>query len=446
MALEKCSVGGGVAGMGKARRDDEDHEERTLTRLARVREARACACNPAVRRYAAALREWYDDLPLARKREIGALETSAAVAARLAGADVPLRFRLLELPGLDDAARHRLLRKAEMLAELDEASGEAYKLGAYLQAVCDLPLGRLRAPALPAALADAPAFLEGVRARLDAAVFGMAPAKDAVMRLAARWAAAPATLGGTVLGLSGPPGVGKTSVAKAVADALGMAMAFVPLGGAQDGSFLEGHAITYEGSVPGRVADALTRARCMNPVLVFDEVDKLSGTARGREVEGILTHLVDPSQNAHFADKYFADLELDVSQAVFVFTMNDATQVSPVLRDRMALLHLGGYARADKAAIVRRHLLPELARAYALPAGLTISDDAMDKLLDRCPAPGVRDAKRALDAIVGGVNLRRLAEQAAPPAGIRRVDVTRFAPAPVAAWGEDGGPPPGMYT
>ena len=442
---DKCAAG---VAMVRTRRDADDdntsRRDRDLARLARVREARAAACNPAVRHYAACLREWYDELSLQRKREIGALEADAARAASEAGTDVPLRFRLLELRGVGDAARHRLLQKAEMLAELDETSGEHYKLTTYLAGVCDLPLGRVRTPALPASLAEAPAFLEGVRARLDAAVFGLDAAKDAVMRLVARWIAAPESLGGSVVGLCGPPGVGKTSVAKAIAEALGMALAFVPLGGAQDGSFLDGHALTYEGSVPGRVAEALRQARCMNPVIVFDEVDKVSCTARGREVEGVLTHLVDPSQNAHFADKYFADVELDVSRAVFVFTMNDASRVSPVLRDRMALLQLGGYSRADKATIVRRHLLPELARAYAFPPGLAIADDAMDRLLDRCPAPGVRDARRCLDAILGGVNLRRYSEgNAAQPTGIRRGDVMRFAPP-----GDDAeaAVPFGMYT
>ena len=443
---QKCSLDMGI--MVRTRQgadlDTEHRIQRDLARLARVREARLSACNPAARRYSARLREWYDDLPMQRKRDIGAMEERAQSAARASGADVPLRFRLLELRGINDAARGRLLRKAEMLAELEDASGEAYKLSTYLDGVCDLPLGRLRAPALPEDATQAPAFLDGVRARLDAAVFGMGPAKDAVMRLVARWLANPASLGGSVIGLCGPPGVGKTSVAKAIAEALGMALAFVPLGGAQDGSFLDGHALTYEGSVPGRVADALVRAGCMNPLVVFDEVDKVSSTARGREVEGVLTHLVDPSQNAHFVDKYFSDVELDVSKAVFVFTMNDATVVSPVLRDRMALLHLGGYGRRDKAAIVRGHLLPEVARAYGLAPGLALTDDAMESLLDRCPAPGVRDVKRCLDAIVGDLNLRRYLDGSpVSPTLIRRGDVVRFAPAPLSF---EAGPPPGMYV
>lgn len=421
-----------------------DRENKDLARLSRVRESRAAACNPAARRYGIGLREWYDDLPLERKRELGALEARAERAATEAGANVPLRFRLLELGGVGDAARHRLLKKADMLAAMNDDNGEHYKLASYLEAVCALPLGKRLAPALPPAepARDAGAYLEGVRARLDAAVSGLDATKDAVLRIVARWIAAPASLAGAVLGLVGPPGVGKTTVAKALAEAVGLPLAFVPLGGAQDGAHLDGHALAYEGSTPGKVAEALARARCMNPVLVLDEVDKVSDTPKGREIVGILTHMTDPSQNAHFTDKYFSDVDLDLGGCVFVFTMNDEAAVSPVLRDRMTMLRIEGYGRAEKTRIVREHVLPKVLRDHGLEGRLVMPDAALEAVMDVCPAPGVRDAKRCVEAVVGSLNLRRFREGAdGDLKPVSRDDVRRHAPTDQI----ERGPPPGMY-
>ena len=396
-----------------------------LARLERVREARAAVHNPAVRRYGARLRRWYDDLPVERKHAIGAQEVAAAAASSAEGADVPMRFRLLALPGVDDATRARLVRKAEVLSSMDDGNGERYKLMTYLDSLCRLPLGRTRAPSLPPT-DDGLAvrgFLAALQAHMDVAVYGHADTKDAVLRLAAQWIARPESLGGTVVGLSGPAGVGKTTVVKVLADALGLPMAFVPLGGAQDGAYLEGHGFTYEGSTHGRISDAVTRAGCMNPVLVFDELDKISPTAKGAEVHGILTHLTDPTQNSHFEDKYYADVRLDLSRALFVFTMNDEEAVPAVLRDRMRIIRLGGYSREDKLRIARDHLVPSVVASYGSQAA--VAEDALAYLVDRCmDAPGVRGLRRAIDAVMGGVNLRHLSGEASASAASIEMRVT----------------------
>ena len=412
--------------------NDDDRRRQDLVRLAKVREARASVHNPAVRRYGPALRRWYDGLPLERKKDIGRQEAAAQAALAVSEGDVPLRFRLLAKEGLDDATRARLVRKAEMLGSM-EGCGEAFKLSSYLDCLCRLPLGKVCTPRLPEPGQERP-FLDGLRERLDALVYGHDATKDAVLRLAARWAARPSSLGGTVLGLVGPAGVGKTTLVKALAGALGLPMAFVPLGGAQDGAYLEGHSFTYEGSMPGRIVDAVTRAGCMNPLMVFDEVDKVSRSSRGREIMGVLTHLTDPTQNGHFEDKYLSDVRLDLRHTVFVFTMNDLEEVNPILRDRMLLIHLHGYTRADKARIARDHLLPEVAGTYGMLSkgqrGDGLEVDVSDAVLEQMvacsgDAPGVRDLRRAIDAVLGGLNLRRLrASEPTDSARERMVEVT----------------------
>jgi ATP-dependent Lon protease len=141
---------------------------------------------------------------------------------------------------------------------------------------------------------------------------------------------------------------------------LGREFAFIALGGTGDASFLEGHGYTYEGSLWGRIVQILMESKCMNPVIYFDELDKVSDTPRGEEIIGILTHLTDTSQNSEFHDKYFSEIHFDLSKCLFIFSYNDESRINPILRDRMYRIMTKGYEKKEKSIIARNFLLTKI--------------------------------------------------------------------------------------
>jgi ATP-dependent Lon protease len=218
---------------------------------------------------------------------------------------------------------------------------------------------------------------------------------------------------GNVIALKGPMGVGKTSFAKhGVADALKRPFEFFSLGGAADAANLVGHAYTYEGSTWGRVVDSLIAARCMNPVMYFDELDKVSTTPQGEEIVSMLIHMTDRSQNTQFHDRYFAGVDFDLSQCLFVFSFNDESKVHPILKDRMQVIHCGGYTADEKRVILTQYVWPQILQRINL-GDLTITDEAIKYLISEYSKDeeGVRTLIRAVESLVTRINLLRIADE-----------------------------------
>ena len=156
-------------------------------------------------------------------------------------------------------------------------------------------------------------------------------------------------------------GTGKTTLVKdGISKILGREFAFIALGGTGDSSFLEGHSYTYEGSTWGKIAQILMDSKSMNPVIYFDELDKVSDTPKGEEIIGILTHLTDTSQNSQFHDKYFSEVDFDLSKCLFIFSYNDESKVNPILKDRMYCIQTKGYESKEKITIAKNYLLPKI--------------------------------------------------------------------------------------
>jgi len=334
----------------------------------------------------------------------------ALLAAKAETQRTPMRFKILGSE-MSDPVKLIVLSKLEQFQGMREGMGEYYKYGAWINAIARLPLGRYHP--LPVAAGDPvpriAAYLQKVRATLDATVYGHAEAKDQILRILSQWVSKPGSRGNCI-GIQGPPGCGKTQLIKhGLCKALGLPFGFVALGGASDGSFLEGHGFTYEGSTYGKIAEVLMKAQVMNPVLFFDELDKVSQTQRGDEVVGILTHLTDATQNERFNDRYFAEIDLNLSKCLTVFTYNDPALVNRVLKDRMITIHVTGYSAAEKVRIARDHLLPEILGEYALtPEDVVFPTRILEDLVGRVETEeGVRNLRRALEAIVGWLNMRR---------------------------------------
>jgi ATP-dependent Lon protease len=269
---------------------------------------------------------------------------------------------------------------------------------------------------LPVKLDDGPKpcaeFLATTRKTLDSAVYGMQGAKTQIMQILAQWISNPQSVG-NVIALRGPMGVGKTSFARnGVAKVLNRPFEFFSLGGASDSANFVGHSFTYEGSTWGRIADSLMTARCMNPVMYFDELDKVSTTPHGEEIVSMLIHMTDRSQNTQFHDRYFAGVEFDLSQCLFVFSYNDESKIHPVLRDRMQVIQCNGYTADEKKTILTQYVWPQILERIKMN-GLTITDDAVKFLINDYSneEEGVRTLIRAVETLVTRINLLRIADE-----------------------------------
>ena len=194
---------------------------------------------------------------------------------------------------------------------------------------------------------------------------------------------------------------------------LGREFAFIALGGGGDSSFLEGHSYTYEGSTWGRIVQILIETKCMNPVIYFDELDKVSDSARGQEIMGILTHLTDTSQNDEFHDKYFSEIDFDLSKCLFIFSYNDESKVNNILKDRMHHIQTSGYNVKEKITIANKYLIPKISLQVNFPIeDILISSTILEHIITYTQKEqGVRNLKRCLETIYTKLNLFRLLEK-----------------------------------
>ena len=200
-------------------------------------------------------------------------------------------------------------------------------------------------------------------------------------------------------------------VKEGISKILNREFAFIPLGGATDSSYLEGHSYTYEGSTWGKIVDILIRSKSMNPVIYFDELDKISETPKGEEIIGILTHLTDTTQNSQFHDKYFAEIDFDLSKCLFIFSYNDPLKVNPILLDRMYKIKTTGYQVKDKIVIAKQYLIPKIRYEVNFNEGdIIIPDTTLNYIIENYTdkEDGVRNLKRCIEIVYKKLNLYRL--------------------------------------
>ncbi|MDP9020045.1 MAG: endopeptidase La, partial [Actinomycetota bacterium] len=312
----------------------------------------------------------------------------------------------LEESGAPEAAREAVERELEKLERTGPQSPEHGWILAWLDTVLDLPWGTR---------ADEPLDLAEARAVLDADHAGLDDVKErivellAVRKLRADRGAGSTVAGrgsGAILALVGPPGVGKTSLGQSVARAMGRPFARVALGGVRDESEIRGHRRTYVGARAGRFVRALTDAGAMNPVLLLDEIDKVGSDWRG-DPSSALLEVLDPAQNHTFRDHYL-EVDLDLSDVVFLATANVVETIPQPLLDRMELVHLDGYTDEEKVAIARHHLLPRLVERTGLRADeVEVSDEALAELASGYTREaGVRELERQLGRVLRKVAAR----------------------------------------
>ena len=324
----------------------------------------------------------------------------------------PYRITLLEsdIPVQFKAAA---MKKINSLKYMDPGSGDFYKIKNWVDTFMRIPFTNY--DSLPLSIEDGVEkchdFMENAQKILDEAVYGLNDAKMQIMQMLGQLLTNPKAIG-TAIAIHGPPGTGKTSLVKeGISKILNRPFAFIALGGATDSSFLEGHGYTYEGSTWGKIVQTLIDSKSMNPVFYFDELDKISDTPRGEEIVGILTHLTDTSQNSQFHDKYFAEINFDLSKCLFIFSYNDESKVNPILKDRMYRIKTKGYSGKEKNCISNNYLLPKIREQVKFNDGdIIITDDVVTHIIDtHCnKEDGVRNLKRCLEIIHTKLNLYRL--------------------------------------
>lgn len=345
-------------------------------------------------------------------KEQRALIDELAAVAKVTAIEKPYKLTLLE-SDIPRDMKAVALRKVGMLQYMEPGCGEYCKLKNWVDAFMQIPFNKNKN--LPITIADGVErcheFMTDAKTRLDTAVYGLNDAKMQIMQMVGQWIANPAAIG-TAVAIHGPPGTGKTSLVKeGISKILGRDFAFIALGGATDSSFLEGHSYTYEGSMWGKIVDILIRCKSSNPVIYFDELDKISETSKGDEIVGILTHLTDTSQNSQFHDKYFSEVGFDLSKCLFIFSYNDESRVNPVLLDRMYKIKTTGYSTKDKTYIAQHHLIPRIRAEVAFAEGdIVIPDAVIEYIVENHTQKesGVRNLKRCLETVYTKLNLHRL--------------------------------------
>lgn len=322
------------------------------------------------------------------RRELGELgpdgqEDDADYRARVEAADLP------------DKVREAALREVGKLERASDQSPEGGWIRTWLDTVLELPWN---------VTTEDSTDLAAARAMLDADHHGLDDVKDRIVEYLAvrarRTQRKMAVVGGrgsgAVMVLAGPPGVGKTSLGESIARALGRKFVRVALGGVRDEAEIRGHRRTYVGALPGRIVRAIGEAGSMNPVVLLDEIDKVGSDYRG-DPSSALLEVLDPAQNHTFRDHYL-ELDLDLSDVVFLATANVIENIPSALLDRMELIQIDGYTEDDKVAIARDYLLPRQAERAALADGeVTVTDAALRKIAaDYTREPGVRQFERLL--------------------------------------------------
>ncbi len=291
--------------------------------------------------------------------------------------------------GLDEKSEKKLLKECARLEKMSSTSPEATVIRVYLETCLELPWHKFSADRLDLAHA---------RKVLDRDHYGLEKVKERIIEALAVRSLSDGCYGQTLC-LVGPPGVGKTSIAKSIATAMGRSFARISLGGTSDEAEIRGHRKTYIGAMPGRIINAVKQAGTQNPIILLDEIDKLGSDYKGDPSSALLEAL-DGEQNSTFVDRYI-ELEFDLSKVMFITTANDASTIPAPLLDRMEIIELPGYTNEEKFNIAKKHLVPKQAKLHGLNGRtFRINDRALYALIDGYTREaGVRKLEQKIAAL-----------------------------------------------
>ncbi len=352
--------------------------------------------------------EYLKTLNIEQRNEIVKLETKLYDTNKN---DVPLRFRILKL-NIKEGIKWNILN---MIEQSDSNQADNDKYINWVNYITKIPFDIYHDNKInnKSDILNIRNYLVNARKTMDESVYGHDTAKTQIISLLSKEISNPSPIG-NVIAIKGPMGNGKTTLIKnGICKALNRPFAFIALGGMKDSSSLTGFEFTYSGSKPGRIIEVLIETKCMNPIIYFDELDKVSDSGYGQEIINTLIHLTDPSQNKEFHDKYFSGIDFDLSRATLIFSYNDENLINPILLDRMVKIKTDDFSVDDKIKIAKNYLLPSVLIEYGISNNeITISEDVIRNIINNNTnsEKGVRNLRRCLDTIISKINIFKYLE------------------------------------
>jgi len=327
-------------------------------------------------------------------------------------------------PHVEEDTFKEINKQLDRFARMHPDSADASQIQSYLEWVFELPFGKLTQKELK---------VKDVQEALDRDHFSLVKPKEriveffSVRELAEKREITLEGNAGTILCFSGPPGVGKTSLANSIAKALGRPLVRIALGGLEDVNELRGHRRTYVGAMPGRLVQGLITAKSMDPVIVLDEIDKVGRSQRG-DPTAVLLEILDPEQNKEYRD-YYLNFDIDLSKAIFIATANDVGQIPAPLRDRMEFIEVSSYTPNEKLEIAKQYLIPQELKKHALKEEeFEITDKALKLLIDEYTRePGVRGLRRKVAGLMRKVATKLLLDDDLNKIKVKIKDLPEFA-------------------
>lgn len=324
--------------------------------------------------------------------------------------DVDLKKQVIICNNMPNLVKKLAFEKIE---EMKASNNEYYKQLLYVKTLLNFPWPGIEDDTFFADIGKekerSKNFLNNVIEKLDGKVYGHSECKESIKELIGKWIRNPSSAG-TALGLSGPPGVGKTLIAKAIGDSLGIPFVQITLGGQNDGELLHGHGYTYSGSQPGMIIKKMVEAGNSRCIMYFDELDKACKRNDGNEIYNILIHITDPNTNSEFQDRFFQEIKFPLSKVLFVFSYNDSSLIDNILMDRIKEIDVKPFKSNDKKIIIDTFLLKEMCELVGFEYGsIKFDDDAIELIINQYTnEAGVRDLKRKLEKIFLKLNIDRI--------------------------------------